>query len=366
MVLKTRKPTGRASYPTILLAGVAGGGKTWAAVEASAMEQVHRTFFIEIGESSADAYGSIPNADFEIVEHDGSLGGVIQAVHDASRETAPEGKFNVLILDSLTEVWDMLKDNAMIAMRDRLKRKGRRLNGAEPKPDMDLWNRAADASNTLMRALANFRGVVICTARLDEVTMMQDGQPTRERDYKIQIHKAVPFRAQVIVEARLPRQWTLTKIVTTNPDLALVPDAKHPERMLSRALPEFSVPKLLEAMGVTAGMDGSTYKDARADDSLTDGAMEARQQPPQQKPPQQQRSPHVPFTDDQIREQSAKIMAAEAAGNLEVLEAGRAWYSQRGERKLAMMCTTAIEKVNAARAKAELAETAEQVQEQLA
>ena len=74
MEFKTRKPSCKASFPLMLLAGIEGAGKTWAAVEATGMESVDRAFFIEVGESQADAYGAVPGADFEIIEHDGPLG----------------------------------------------------------------------------------------------------------------------------------------------------------------------------------------------------------------------------------------------------------------------------------------------------
>nr|WP_252860289.1 hypothetical protein [Corynebacterium ulcerans] len=40
----TRKPTGRPSFPIILLAGVEGSGKTWAAVEATGLPLIDRAF----------------------------------------------------------------------------------------------------------------------------------------------------------------------------------------------------------------------------------------------------------------------------------------------------------------------------------
>ena len=186
----TRKPSGIQSSPVILLAGVAGAGKTWAAVEATAAPEVDRAFFIEIGEGVADAYGAVPGADFEIIEHDGSIGQIRDAIRWAAEQPAEPEKYNMLILDSLTEVWDLLKDNAAAEMMQRIKRKQRRLNGGEPKPDMDLWNKAGEVSDGLMRQLLDFPGPVICTARLDEVTEINDsGRPSGAKDWKIQVNK---------------------------------------------------------------------------------------------------------------------------------------------------------------------------------
>ena len=81
MEFKTRKPSCKASFPLMLLAGIEGAGKTWAAVESTSMSAVDKAFFIEVGESQADAYGAVPGADFLIVEHDGTVGQIRGAIH---------------------------------------------------------------------------------------------------------------------------------------------------------------------------------------------------------------------------------------------------------------------------------------------
>lgn len=272
MEFRTRRPTGVQSAPVILLAGIAGAGKTWSAVEMSAMESIDRCFFIEIGEGVADVYGKIPGADFEIIVHDGSIGQVRSAIQWAANQPAAEGKHNALILDSLTEIWDLIKDAAQAAMMQRVQRKGRKLNGSEPKPDMDLWNRAADTSDGVMRQLMDFPGPVVATARLDEVTSMgDDGKPVRgkAKEWKIQVQKKVPYRVSAIVEARAPRQWTLTKIVTVSENLRLEEGQEKP-------LPGFTVARLLEGMGAVDMHAASTFQDKSVGDELSDDAAESQ------------------------------------------------------------------------------------------
>lgn len=272
MEFRTRRPTGVQSAPVILLAGIAGAGKTWSAVEMSAMESIDRCFFIEIGEGVADVYGKIPDADFEIIVHDGSIGQVRAAIQWAAHQPAAEGKHNALILDSLTEIWDLIKDDAQAAMMQRVQRKGRKLNGAEPKPDMDLWNRAAETSDGIMRQLMDFPGPVVATARLDEVTSMgDDGKPVRgkAKEWKIQVQKKVPYRVSAIVEARAPRQWTLTKIVTVSENLRLEEGQEKP-------LPGFTVARLLEGMGAVDMRAASTFQDKSVGDELSDDAAESQ------------------------------------------------------------------------------------------
>ena len=335
----TRKPSGIQSSPVILLAGVAGAGKTWAAVEATAVPEVDRAFFIEIGEGVADAYGAVPGADFEIIEHDGSIGQIRDAIRWASEQPAEPEKYNMLILDSLTEVWDLLKDNAAAEMMQRVKRKQRRLNGAEPKPDMDLWNKAGEVSDGLMRQLLDFPGPVICTARLDEVTEITDaGRPSGAKDWKIQVNKKVPFRVSAVVQARSPRTWHLEKIVSTNPNLQIQPGELKP-------LPDFTVAKLMEAMQVKPNAPGSTMVEPKIDDSLSERSQ-SQQQPQRQaqRPPAQpQQSPEQRKQD--IAEFAKQLMQREQQGDFNAIESACNYYSQHGDREKTQMARATLDRM---------------------
>ena len=330
----TRKPSGIQSSPVILLAGVAGAGKTWAAVEATAVPEVDRAFFIEIGEGVADAYGAVPGADFEIIEHDGSIGQIRDAIRWASEQPAEPEKYNMLILDSLTEVWDLLKDNAAAEMMQRVKRKQRRLNGAEPKPDMDLWNKAGEVSDGLMRQLLDFPGPVICTARLDEVTEINDaGRPSGAKDWKIQVNKKVPFRVSAVVQARSPRTWHLEKIVSTNPNLQIQPGELKP-------LPDFTVAKLMEAMQVKPNAPGSTMVKPKIDDSLSERSQ-SQQQP--QRPAQPQQSPEQRKQD--IAQFAQQLMQREQQGDYNGIESAVRYYSQNGDREKTQMARATLDRM---------------------
>lgn len=274
MTITTRKPTGQTSWPFILLAGVEGGGKTWAAVEATGMESVDKAFFIELGEGMADEYGQVPGADFEIIEHDGTVGMIREAIAWACEQPAADGKHNMLLFDSLSELWALLSDNAQAEANRRAARKGRKVPDDGAQITMDLWNRATDVWEGIIAQLRRFPGPVIGTARLEQVTLMDgSGQPTKEKDWKIQAQKRLPYRVQVIVQARQPRTWTMTKIATTVPALQLQPGQE-------RTFNDFSVVKLLETMGVGANTAPATFREAVQDDSLADNPQ------PKQKPQQ--------------------------------------------------------------------------------
>lgn len=240
---RTRKPTGQVSWPIIVLAGVEGGGKTWAAAEATGAELIDRAFFLEVGERMGDEYGTVPGADYEIIEHDGTWGQVLGAAQWAARQTPADGRANMLIIDSITEVWALLSDVAQNMANDRARRKNRG-GGGDAQITMDLWNAAKDALGDLLDACRAFPGPVILTARLDNVAVVEGGKPTGEHVWKIRAEKNLPYAATVIVQARAPRDWMITKIASTRVQL--------PAGGEQRVGPGFTVADLLARMGVTA------------------------------------------------------------------------------------------------------------------
>lgn len=345
MTLKTRQPSGKVSYPLVLLAGEAGSGKTWAAVEATAMEEVDRAFFLEIGESQADEYGAVPGADFEIIEHSGALGEIRQAIFDASQVPAEEGKYNLLIIDSATELWQMLKDEAQAAANAR--RRGRRNPNGDYSVSMDLWNRANDTWEGIVRQLRQFPGLVIVTARMKITAIVNDdGQPTGGKDFKIEAQKNLHYRAQAVVEARSPRVWTLTKIATTVPELQLQPGKET-------QFNDFSVAKLVRTMGVGADTAVANFAGTQVTGALTDEAESAmaqqgrnmqrqHQQAPQQRQNQQQ--PQV-SREEYVSRFANKLLEHEKVGDLEKVQGLKEWASKANDQQLARMASSTYERM---------------------
>lgn len=209
----TLKPTGKPAWPLILLAGVEGAGKSWTAAEASALDLFGQSFFLEVGERMADEYGAIPGANYEIIQHDGSERQIIQAAQWAAQQPTIDGKPNLLIIDSMTEVWQVIQDEQQAIANRRAQAKGRGSN-RDATITMDQWNVAKDHFNDLLMAARRFPGPVIMTARLDNVSVVEGGQPTGEKIWKVRSEKNLPYAATVIVQAREPRHWTLTKIAS--------------------------------------------------------------------------------------------------------------------------------------------------------
>ncbi|UWP85941.1 ATP-binding protein [Dactylosporangium fulvum] len=208
MPLKTRKPTGLVPWPLILVEGSEKSGKSWSAAALSASDRVGRTFWIDLGEGAADEYGAIPGARYEIVEHDGtwaSIFGAVVEVRDVAAQAAKVGdKPVVLVIDSMTAEWDLLKDWISNRARQRAEEKAKKYNrrldaDKDPQISMDLWNEANGRHRKLMTILMTFPGIVIVTARGKEVAALDsNGRPIEgSKEYKVEGQKNLAFDATV-------------------------------------------------------------------------------------------------------------------------------------------------------------------------
>ncbi len=211
MTLTTRPPTGRPAWPMILLAGVEKSGKSYLAAEASASDLIGATYWISFGEDDPDEYGRIGR--FEIAEHEGTYRDLLRVIDDINAVPDVDGKPTLLVLDSASAVWDLMKDETQEAAWRRAKTRAEKaqqrfsLLSEEVKPPMDLWNLAAQRWRHVMDALREHRGPVILTSRLDEVAVIgADDKPTKQKTWSIQAHKSLPFDVSAIVEMRAYRQ----------------------------------------------------------------------------------------------------------------------------------------------------------------
>ncbi len=263
--LQTRKPTGLPSWPILLLAGREKAGKSWAAVSASASSLVGRTLYIGIGEDDPDEYSIIPGADFEIVVHDGTFPGILAAVRAAVAEPTGE-KPTLIIVDSMTRLWNLIGDN-MQAIANR-RAKGRKNAAGDFTISMDLWNVAADQWSSVMDALRVHQGPVILTARLDPVAVMENGQPTSQKEWKIQGHKSLPFDATAIIEMRERGQFLITGVKSARVQLDK-----------PKLFPEFTVDRLWAELGVADGTADRTHATVQADRDGTEPVAPRQEAP---------------------------------------------------------------------------------------
>lgn len=234
-VLRTRKPTGKPPWPMILLAGGEKAGKSYSAAVASASEHISNTYWMGVGEDDPDEYGAIPGARFEILEHDGTYAEIVQQLAAAVQAPAEPGKPNLIVFDSASRMWDMLSEEAQTLANMRRKQDGAQIT-------MDLWNRATSRWNTIMNILRAHKGPVILTARLETVTVMDDGgQPTKEKTEKVKGQKGLPFDVGVVVQMPRRGETYLTGVRSLRVDIG--PDKKEPVK-------QFAITTLWRDMGV--------------------------------------------------------------------------------------------------------------------
>lgn len=201
MALKTRKPTGRVAPPLILLEGGEKTGKSIAAAILSASDKVGQTYWIEYGEVTADEYGLVPGARYEIVKHDGSYASIYEAVSDVRDEAQKAkdagGKPVVLVIDQMGALWDLLKDWA--TNRARGSASNRKKLAADPHAEIvvsgNYWNDANDRHHKIVKMLMTFPGIVVMIARGKEVSAIGDnGQPIEgKKDYRVEAQKNLCF-----------------------------------------------------------------------------------------------------------------------------------------------------------------------------
>ena len=239
--LKTRRPTGKPPWPMILLAGAEKCGKSYSAAAFSASDLIDRTFWIEIGEGAADQYGALPGARYEIVEHDGTYKSIGRAIRAATMQPRGEdGKPHAIVVDSMTELWDLLSDEAQAAAN---RRKGKGDDG-EAQITMDLWNTAKKRWRAVIDVLRTYDGPVILTSRLEQVAVMTpNGQPTTAKTLKVRSEKNLPFEVDAIVQIPEPQKYQLTGVRSV-----------HWNRAPGEAVdfPGFTVDALLRRLGLDA------------------------------------------------------------------------------------------------------------------
>ncbi|AWI32676.1 hypothetical protein [Streptomyces tirandamycinicus] len=233
----------------LLLAGTEKSGKSYEAAAFSGSDLIGRTFWIEIGEGEGHHYGAVPGARYELVPHDGSLRDILDAVRWAVWQPRGEdGKPNAIVLDSVSVLWELLGDEqAVISRRRAAERAARQKQPAPTDPTdytitTDQWNVAKKRWGLVIDALRHHDGPVILCARMDEVTLFDAaGQPTKDRTWKIQAEKKLPFEVTGTLQLRGYRRAFLTGMRSLT--LNITPDKTVP-------YPGFSLDKLMRDLGL--------------------------------------------------------------------------------------------------------------------
>ncbi|MFJ6136469.1 AAA family ATPase [Kitasatospora sp. NPDC092286] len=225
--IKSRKPTCVIPYPFLLIEGEEGAGKTYSAFELSASERIGQMYVVDLSEGSADEYGAIPNADYEVIEHDGTYQDIaeqVEAVREEAQRAAAAGeKPVVLVIDSGTALWRMLSNWA----GERAKRTQRNRDKLRNDPDANvdvtrnLWNDSSNRWYRIIHAMQTFPGIAIILARGRDISATgEDGQPLLDdrrrvvREWKVGAQKDIGFDVSAWVRMRRDRTPELIKART--------------------------------------------------------------------------------------------------------------------------------------------------------
>lgn len=279
MTLKTRKPTGRVPWPLVLVEGGEKSGKSWAAAVLSASQRVGRTFWIDLGEGAGDEYGAIPGVRYEVVEHDGTWHSILHSVEEIRTLAAQAAEAGeppvVVVIDSMTQVWEMLKD--WTTNRAKSTPTSKKALKEDPNAEItvtaNFWNDANARHRRLMTLLMTFPGIAVVTARGKEVTAMTNGQPDprKPKEYRVEGHKDLAFDATVWL--RLSRTEHPLIVGARSVHAGIVPGEDRPHRKPDLTLEAlvFDVLKCNPAQAYTRdlvapnpGAEAPTFESSRA------------------------------------------------------------------------------------------------------
>lgn len=217
-----RKPTGLPSWPVLLLAGREKTGKSFHAALASSSNLIDRTFWIGWGEKDPDEYGALDGARFEIVVHNNRLDDLRASLEDVVA-IPRTNKPHLLVVDSTTKIWETLREKAHYLAAQR----GKRGPDGEFIVSMDLWNKVSMEWQGILSTIRLHNGPVILTARLDTVSVVENGKPTGKKAEKIQGQKSIAYDVDAIVEMPERGQADLTgarSVIYRLPERTPLPD----------------------------------------------------------------------------------------------------------------------------------------------
>lgn len=244
MAPRLRKPTGVPNWPLILLEGPAQVGKSYQAAQFTGSDKTSKAYWLDLGEGAADEYSKVPGADYMVVEHDGTWRDIISQLIEVRDEAlaSKDKKPPVLVVDSMSNLWDMLKN--WVNNRARSSKHNKRVLESDPDAEIkaapNLWNDAADRHAQFINALTSFPGIVIMTAKGKETMAVDsDGRPIpNAKDYSVEGHKSLPFAANVHV--RLSREDPPLVVSFRSATNGLRPGVDKPKRY-----PEFTIEDLV-------------------------------------------------------------------------------------------------------------------------
>lgn len=234
MTIVKRTPTGLPSWPITLVDGMPSAGKSFLGAQASSSSLLAETFWISFGEKDPDELAAIPGAVFSVIEHDGTVRGVVRKIEEIAALPVPDVGVNLIVVDSVTPFWRTIGEEVRLAKTNR----------SAGDDTSDFWVDGKGDWQSLLNALRAHRGPSIITARLEETPVFVDGRPTRDRTYRVLAERNLEYDVDVVVEMPVRGEYVLRKANSA----ALAFGGP-------RAWPDFTMHALWEDMGL-AGPSG--------------------------------------------------------------------------------------------------------------
>lgn len=219
--LRTREPTGAVAWPFLLVEGSEKAGKTYAALSLSADDRIGRSFLFDFGEGSGDEYA--PLGDYEIVEHDGTYRDFLAQLVAACAVPTVDGKPNLIVIDSVTAMWEALK--VWAENRAKSSRRGKQLLADDPDAEIDvpmnIWTDTNDRWGRMVNMLRGWPGIAVVIARGREVAKVgQGGQPVAgQTEYRVEAQKSLPYAVSAQVRMQAPHKATLVAARSLHVDI---------------------------------------------------------------------------------------------------------------------------------------------------
>ncbi len=209
---RRRRPTGAASHPFLLVSGGDHSGKSYELAKLTGDDRLGRAYWFEIGqETTADWYGLVPGADYDLIEHDGTWRDIMSALaqsHAEAHELVSAADYDarppLLCIDSGTGEWEHL--SLWAAGRAMLNRGNVVKLLEDPHADIDigatLWNAANTRHKAFMTYVLTWPGPVVMTARGKMALAVDDGGNLKynsSKAYTVECQRGVPFAATMHV-----------------------------------------------------------------------------------------------------------------------------------------------------------------------
>lgn len=283
--IDSRPPTCLVPPPSILIEGGDKSGKSWLCAQLTASPLVGDSYWLDLGEGAGDEYGDAITGEitYKLLRHDGTWHAIMQRCREvhthAAAVAAAGGKPVVLVVDSGSIMWEMLKTWA--DTRARSSRKNRARLEADPNAEItippNVWGDVHQRHMEFLKMLITFEGILLVTARGREtVKVDKGGNPIAgESDYKVDSQRDVPFAATAHI--RMHRDDHPMIMGCRSKHLRIGPKFDAPRRVAGFTLERFIFEGLRFNPQATARRDYVEPGRERTPEQVRDDALDAHQ-----------------------------------------------------------------------------------------